>query len=82
MTYSKLILEFIRTELLARPEQGVGLDDELLLEGVLDSIAVMQLVAYLETTIGISIPPEDVTLENFRSISAMASYLEQTGSGG
>lgn len=82
MTNEELILQFIRTELVARPEQVVGPHDELLLDGVLDSIAVMQLIAHLEKSIGISIPPEDVTLENFRSVNAMALYLEQPGRSG
>ena len=82
MTNEELILDFIRSELVARPGHVIGPEDELLLDGVLDSMGVMQLIEHLERTIGISIPAEDVTLENFRSVSAMASYLEQPGNNG
>lgn len=79
MTDQALILKFIKSELLQDTQRCIGVDDELLLDGVLDSLAVMQLVAFLETTTGTSIPPEDVTLENFHSINAIAAYLQQPG---
>lgn len=79
MTNQDLILEFIRTELLGDAKRSVGVDDELLLDGVLDSLAVMRLVAFLESKTGTPIPAEDVTLENFHSIKAIAGYLQQPG---
>ena len=52
-------------------------DSNLLLTGLVDSIGVMTLVAHLEETTGAPIPPEDVVLENFETVDAMAAYLEQ-----
>ncbi|MBT8103721.1 MAG: acyl carrier protein [Gammaproteobacteria bacterium] len=77
MTNQLLILDYIRTEILHDAGCSIGVDDELLLDGVLDSLAVMRLVAFLEANTGTAIPPEDVTLENFRSIGAIAAYLDQ-----
>ena len=79
MTNQDLILEYIRAELLSDAGRSVGVDDELLLDGVLDSLAVMRLVTYLENETGASIPPEDVTLDNFHSVNAIAAYLQQPG---
>lgn len=68
---------FISDDLLQRgPDGPVGASDDLLFSGLLDSIAVMRLVGFIETDLGASIPPEDVTLENFASIDAIARYLE------
>ncbi|MBZ5619989.1 MAG: acyl carrier protein [Acidobacteriia bacterium] len=39
--------------------------------GVMDSLKVLDLISYLETALGIRIPDERVTLDNFRSIRAM-----------
>ncbi|QIE47929.1 acyl carrier protein (plasmid) [Pseudohalocynthiibacter aestuariivivens] len=49
--------------------------DELLLSGLLDSLSVMRLVAFLEMEFGITIPPEDITVTNLASVDAMAAYL-------
>jgi len=68
---------FISDDLLQRgPDGPVGETEDLLFSGLLDSIAVMRLVGFIETDLGLSVPPEDVTLENFSSINAIAQYLE------
>ena len=80
MTNQALILEFVQTELLGDATRRVEIDDELLMDGVLDSLGVMRLVSYLEAKTGSAIPAEDVTLENFRSIRTIAAYIAQPGS--
>jgi len=54
----------------------VAADDNLLLTGLVDSLGVMTLVGHLETETGRVIPLEDVTLENFATIDAIATYLD------
>jgi D-alanine--poly(phosphoribitol) ligase subunit 2 len=71
------IRTFIAGELLAdRPGGTLADGDDLLLSGLLDSLSVVRLVAFLETDLGVAVPPEDVTLEHFQSIEAIAGYLE------
>jgi acyl carrier protein len=41
---------------------------------------VVRLIAFIEEKIGSPIPPEDVTLENFQTVSAIANYLNSLGS--
>lgn len=67
---------YIRTELLADETIEIAPDQDLLLSEMLDSLSVTRLVAHIEETKGVVIPPEDVTLENFRSLEAMAGYLD------
>ena len=50
-------------------------DTNLLADGLLDSLGVVRLVAFLEADRRLTIPPEDVTLENFHSLRAIADYL-------
>ncbi len=50
--------------------------DELLLSGLIDSIAVMRMVRLLEAELGVAIPAEDIIIEHFESIDAMVVYLE------
>lgn len=52
-------------------------DDESLLEaGVIDSAAMVDLIAFLEKQYQIQIDEDDMIPENFDSIDAMARYVE------
>lgn len=74
------LTRFIADELLSgRRSTPLGADDELLESGLLDSLGVMQLVWFLEEEFGVQVPPEDVTLEHFRSVARIAAYLESSG---
>lgn len=69
--------EYVSEELLMRePGDPVDADEELLLSGLVDSIGIMRLVGFIESDLNISIPPEDVTLENFSSVAAISAYLD------
>ncbi|MEM7560996.1 MAG: phosphopantetheine-binding protein [Planctomycetota bacterium] len=50
-------------------------DDDLLEDGLIDSLGVMHLLAYIQSEFGFEVPPENVTVENFISIDALASFL-------
>ena len=68
------IREFIETELLS----GTTLqeDQELLISGLVDSLGVMKLVAFIDKELGIRVPHADIKLRNFATIDAIATYLE------
>jgi acyl carrier protein len=51
-------------------------DDTQLLEGILDSLALMQLVAFLEEEYETEIDDVDVTSENFRTIADIARLID------
>ena len=77
------LIDFVSDDLLMRePDQKIAIDEELLLSGLLESIAIMRLVAFVENASGISIPPENVTLENFASVEAILSFLDQRSEAG
>ncbi len=69
------VSHFIINELLSG--KAVGLTDDLLLTGMLDSIAVMRLVAYIEEECGVSVPVEDITIEHFINIESIHNYLDK-----
>ena len=74
------ILEFINVQIL-KNRDSVDENRELLVSGVLDSLAVMNLVAFIEKSASRKIPPLDVTLENFSTVASMVDYLERAPSG-
>jgi D-alanine--poly(phosphoribitol) ligase subunit 2 len=47
--------------------------------GVLDSPALLELIVWFENEFGLEIEPEQLTVENFGTIDAMASYAEKAG---
>ena len=69
------IREFIQTQLLHEPEQPIDAQAPLLTTGILDSLGVMRLIAFLEERCHLQIPPEDVTLENFQTIQSITDYV-------
>ena len=71
------IRAYIQDRILMDPELSLGPDDDLLLSNVLDSLRVMLLISHLEESAGLTIPPEDVTLENFQSLRQIHAYLDQ-----
>ncbi len=55
------------------PEQFVIMGDE----GVLDSIAILELVVALEREFGIEVSGADVRPENFQDLSSLTAFLAQ-----
>jgi acyl carrier protein len=74
--------DFIRQELLQQSATTpLGDEDDLLLSGTVDSLGVMRLVDFLESDFGLEVPPEDITIDHFISIDAMARYVESRSTG-
>jgi acyl carrier protein len=69
------VRDFIKSELIVS-SSDVTDDQELLMSGLLDSMNVMRLVGFLETEFSTTIPPEDVIIENFSSISQISRYMQ------
>ena len=70
-----VIREFVERELLSGGT-AIADADNLLADGMLDSMDVVRLVAFAEKRFNKKIPPQDVTYENFESIDSLAGYLQ------
>jgi hypothetical protein len=73
MKIAKQIRRFVDRELLSHG-LPVGLDP--LAEGLLDSLAVEQLIAYLEESFDIVFEDEELIAENFGSIETVARLVD------
>ena len=70
------VTERIRT--LIEKDLGVEVESEdtdLLESGLLDSLAVVTLIAALEDTFGCEFPLEDFDFDHFRSISTITTFV-------
>ena len=52
-------------------------ETDLVGTGLLDSLALVELLAQLEETFGVPISTDDLELENFRSIDSIAGFVAQ-----
>jgi acyl carrier protein len=79
---TKRIREFVTEEILFE-ENGARqvADDTPLLDGVIDSMALMRLVAFLEEEFEVQIDDVDITEENFRTVQDIAQLVERTKAG-
>jgi acyl carrier protein len=68
--------QMILEELMIGQDELLKDDEELLLSGRIDSLGIVRLIAFIEEEFQIHIPPEDVIIENFMTLQAIASYLE------
>jgi amino acid adenylation domain-containing protein len=68
------VTRFIRDSLL---DSSTTFDDQtdLLVAGLLDSMSVVRLVAFLETEFGVSVSNSSFVAENFRSISVICEFV-------
>ena len=75
MELCESLQQFIVEELIS-DETPLGLDDNLLADGMIDSIGAVRLIAFIEERFGYQTPSEDLVVENFRTINCLVAYLE------
>jgi acyl carrier protein len=62
---------------LGRGPRSIERDDDLLARGVIDSLGVTQLVAFLAERFGIEVRDEELVPANFRSLAHMEAFIER-----
>ena len=71
-----LIKDYISRELAGRPELLPLQNDTPLLEtGILDSLALLRLLVFLEDNFGAQVDDFDIIPENFNTIDAICAYV-------
>ena len=80
MNVEQAVRDFLKNDL-GRTESNVGRDESLLESGIIDSMGVLQLVAFLERTCGIKVEDDDLMPENFDTIAAITSFIERRQAG-
>ena len=69
------IREFIVERFPLAKRRTIGNDDSLLDGGVIDSLSVLEIVTFIETDLGVTLADDEMTSENFESISALADLV-------
>lgn len=74
------VLERVRAYVLkdflyARPDVSLGEEDSLLTNGIIDSMGIMELIAFVESEFAITIEDEEITEENLGTLGAIARFV-------
>jgi acyl carrier protein len=56
-------------------------DDDLLSSEIIDSMGILQLVAFIEEKYGIEVGDEDIVPENFKTLQCMAEFIQKKKKG-
>lgn len=76
--HRRTLLAFLKT--IARPDVPLdGLDDDegLTRSGLVDSLALLSIIGYLETEYGIDFSEHDVSPDELRSIGSILDLIER-----
>ncbi|QMU66421.1 MAG: phosphopantetheine-binding protein [Flavobacteriaceae bacterium] len=73
----EIIVAYIENQLLSsNTEIKIGEEEDLLGSGLIDSIGMMKLLAFIEEEFHFKVSPEDMIIENFMNISAIVNYIQ------
>lgn len=70
------LIAFINAEILESEDSGLDIDTPLLAIGILDSLAMVSLIAKIEDAFGVRVPDDAVTPDNFQSVAAIAQMVD------
>lgn len=68
------IHRFLLDEVLEQ-EQGLALDDNLLMDIGVDSMGMLRLVGFIEAEYSLKIEPQYFTIEYFKDINAISAFV-------
>lgn len=69
------IIDFIRREISSDPSEEIGVNEDLFGGGIVDSIGMIKLIAYLQEQFHVLVTAEEMTVENFMTVQNMIEYL-------
>ena len=81
MEVQKKVFDFISSELVK--DTTMDFDPSMnLIDSGLDSVAMMELIVWIEDTFNIAIDAEHLTPDNFGTLDAIAAYVEGASASG
>ena len=52
-------------------------DEDLLEQGIIDSLGIMKLILFIEETFSLKVLDEEIVPENFQCLNSMVKFVEQ-----
>jgi acyl carrier protein len=67
--------DFVRSELLRKPDYPLAADEPLITGGLIDSFALAQIGVFVEDAFGVYLPDTDLTVANMDTIERMVTCI-------
>lgn len=80
MDIKNVLEKFLLSELAVDIDPNIktlGPDEDLISTGMIDSLGIMKLVAFMEKTFGIKINNDEIVPENFQTLSALTEFVNK-----
>lgn len=79
--FEAALLRFINTELLGGgSNRTIDANSALFEDGIIDSLKILHLLAFIESAIGRAIPDEEIVMKHFRTVRVIAErFVERHG---
>lgn len=76
MSHIAEIRQFVLREFLPDvPAEELGADEDLLAGGVVDSLGLLKLIAWIEDRFGVAVDEVELSPDSFRSITAIDAFV-------
>jgi acyl carrier protein len=83
MDIERIIEQHIVDELLLGKRTSVGVNDSLVAGGILDSLTLLELIAFVERRFGITVDEREMSVDNFQTIAHVRRLIDaKLGAGG
>lgn len=69
--------DFVRNELLRKPDYPLAADDPLITGGLIDSFSLAQIGVFVEDAFGVYLPDTDLTVANMDTIERMVTCIRK-----
>lgn len=74
---SERVRAFILDKFPLAKKRGIGSGDPLLEGGIVDSLGILDLVAFLEEDFGIQVSDDELVPENFQTIDCLVAFAQK-----
>jgi acyl carrier protein len=79
---SEQVRAFVLEKFPQAKKKGLSDSDKLLESGIVDSLGILDLVAFLESDFKVQITDDELLPENFQTVEAIAEFVERKRNGG
>jgi acyl carrier protein len=76
MDIEKTLERFIVDELLLGKRASIGVDESLIGSGILDSLTLLELIAFVEKRFNLQVADSEMVPDNFKTISRIKTFIE------
>jgi 2-hydroxymuconate-semialdehyde hydrolase len=71
------LIEYIKKEFVEDPDEEIDENTPLMSSGLIDSLSIVSLVAFIDKKYGVKIPDEKGTVENFETVTKIIDIVNQ-----